>query len=207
MITEGKQPEMKKLVIGITGGIASGKSEIRRELESLGCLGIDADRIGHEVLEPESSVADDVLRHFGSRIRSDRNTGKIDRKKLGQIVFENPAELKWLESVTHPQIIRRINQVIAGTDCSVALEAIKLNDSGLSSLCDRKWLVETDPEIQTERLMRKRGLSREDAQIRIRMQQNMDWHRNEMDHIFNGGIPLADLKAEVRKVWYALQDH
>jgi len=55
--------------------------------------------------------------------------------------------------------------------------------------------------------MRKRGLSREDAQIRIRMQQNMDWHRNEMDHIFNGGIPLADLKAEVRKVWYALQDH
>ena len=92
MITEGKQPEMKKLVIGITGGIASGKSEIRRELESLGCLGIDADRIGHEVLEPESSVADDVLRHFGSRIRSDRNTGKIDRKKLGQIVFENPAE-------------------------------------------------------------------------------------------------------------------
>ena len=51
---------MKKLVIGITGGIASGKSEIRRELESLGCLGIDADRIGHEVLEPESSVAEDV---------------------------------------------------------------------------------------------------------------------------------------------------
>jgi len=94
MITEGKQPEMKKLVIGITGGIASGKSEIRRELESLGCLGIDADRIGHEVLEPESSVAEDVLRHFGSRILSDRNTGKIDRKKLGQIVFENPAELK-----------------------------------------------------------------------------------------------------------------
>ena len=180
---------------------------IRRELESLGCLGIDADRIGHEVLEPESSVADDVLRHFGSRIRSDRNTGKIDRKKLGQIVFENPTELKWLESVTHPQIIRRINQIIAETDRSVALEAIKLSDSGLSSLCDQKWLVETDPEIQTERLMRKRGLSREDAQIRIRMQQNMDWHRNEMDHIFNGGIPLADLKAEVRKVWYALQDH
>ena len=126
---------------------------------------------------------------------------------MGQIVFENPAELKWLESVTHPQIIRRINQIIAETDRSVALEAVKLNDSGLSPLCDQKWLVETDPEIQTERLMRKRGLSREDAQIRIRMQQNMDWHRNEMDHIFNGGIPLADLKAEVRKVWYALQDH
>lgn len=195
---------MKKLVIGITGGIGSGKSEIRRELESLGCLGIDADRIGHEVLELESSVVDDVLHHFGSRILSDRNIGKIDRKKLGHIVFENPAELKWLESVTHPQIIRRIHQIISGTDRSVALEAIKLIDSGLSALCDQKWLVETDPEIQTERLMQKRGFSREDALIRIRTQQNMDWHRDEMDHIFNGGIPLSDLKAEVRKVWNAV---
>lgn len=197
---------MKKLVIGITGGIGSGKSEIRRELESLGCLGIDADRIGHEVLELESSVVEDVLHHFGSRILSDRNIGKIDRKKLGQIVFENPAELKWLESVTHPQIIQHINQIISGTDRSVALEAIKLSDSGLSALCDQKWLVETDPEIQMERLMQKRGFSREDALIRIRTQQNMDWHRDEMDHIFNGGIPLSDLKAEVRKVWNAVSN-
>mgnify|MGYP001769705463 CR=1 FL=1 len=196
---------MKKIIIGITGGIASGKSEIRRELESLGCLGIDADRISHEVLEPNTSVSEEVLRHCGSRILSDRNIRKIDRNKLGEIVFENHNELEWLESITHPEIINRITQIISGTDRSVALEAIKLNDSGLSPLCDQKWLVETDPEIQTNRLMRKRGLSRENALIRIRMQQNMNWHRDEMDHIFNGGIPLEDLKAEVRKVWNVLQ--
>lgn len=89
---------MNKIVIGITGGIASGKSEVRKMLEKIGCLGIDADQVGHALLEPGTPINKKLIAHFGNVIlQSDTESCQlINREKLGKIVFNNPEELAWL---------------------------------------------------------------------------------------------------------------
>jgi hypothetical protein len=174
---------MKKLVIGITGGIASGKSEIRRELESLGCLGIDADRIGHEFWNRNLR-----LRRCAPSLRQPdplrSKYRKIDRKKkLGQIVFENPAELKWLESVTHPQIIQRINQIIMGTDGSVAFGSHQAERFGTVSALRSKMAGRDGSGNSYGTIDAKKRLHGRCADSNTDATK-YGLHRNEMDHIF-----------------------
>ena len=197
---------MKKVIIGITGSIASGKSEVRNKLVSLGCLGIDADEISHQVLLADHPVYQTVLDHFGNSILSDVHPGMLDRKKIAQIVFQDQSEMEWLESVTHPAIVTEIQTRINETEKSVALEAIKLMESSLYLLCDERWLVTADDRIRIQRLVENRGMSKAEAHDRIEAQKSIQWNPADFNWVFDGNKSLEELYAETQFRWLKIQN-
>ncbi len=159
----------ESFIIGITGNIATGKSVLRRMLENSGAFTIDADQIAHRILYPGGLAYQSVIDGFGSEILND--DGSISNKLLGQIVFNNPALLTLLESLTHPAVLSDIdNRVSSSKNPIVAIEAIKLLESGLRSYCDALWVSHTTPAQQIDRLLTIRGLTAEEAQSRINAQ-------------------------------------
>lgn len=161
------------LVIGLTGGIASGKSLVSRILEQGGCRIIDADIVGHQVMEPGLPAYEDIVEYFGLGILD--NQGRINRKVLGQIVFSDSEKLKVLNSISHPRILERIRQILRELKAEesstvVVIEAALLFEIQLDTLVDEVWTVETDPEIQVQRLMERNGCSEEMARQRIKTQ-------------------------------------
>lgn len=190
----------QKIIIGLTGGIASGKSEVRKILESLGFLGIDADQISHEVFQKDSPVFDAVVGRFGKKILDfpdHPERASINRMRLSEFVFSDEDALKWLESVSHPYIIARIKLLIEQSDQPVVIEAIKLMSTDLASLCGQKWLVVSDEETQIHRLMEKRGLSVKSARVRVAAQKSICWNLDDFDAIINSNVPLSELRLKV----------
>ncbi len=197
---------MNKIVIGITGGIASGKSEVRKMLEKIGCLGIDADQVGHALLEPGTPINKKLIAHFGNVIlQSDTESCQlINREKLGKIVFNNPEELAWLERQLHPAIAKRITEMIVSSRKSVALEAIKLMQSDLSGLCDWRWLVTARDEKRIDRLIRHRNLSKAEAEQRLSAQKDLSWPLEDFDYVFDSSGTLGELRQQVVRAWNEL---
>jgi len=155
-----------KTIIGLTGNIATGKSLVRRMLEHLGAFGIDADSLVRRAMSPGAPAYEPIVANFGKYIL-DKN-GQIDRQKLARIVFTDPEALRVLESLTHPIVrqvigllIRRAKQDI------VVVEAIKLFEGGLADECDLVWVVDAPRDVQLTRLTRDRGMSEEEATMRI----------------------------------------
>ena len=151
----------KSLVIGLTGNIATGKSTILNYLIEK-CAGIiDADKLGHRVIEPGGPAYDAVIRAFGKAILQE--DGSVDRKKLGNIVFSNPLDLGRLEKIVHPKIFELGKEVIAENESPViVLEAIKLLEAGLmSTLCDEIWVVTSSFATQLRRLLDTRKMEGE----------------------------------------------
>ena len=164
--------EGRPLRIGLTGPIGCGKSTIARRLgEHAGVVVVDADVVARDVLDPGTPELDAVYRRFGDDLR--RPDGSLDRAALGRIVFADPEALRELESIVHPAVRPRILEVFdaaaqAGAR-AVVVEAIKLVEGGLATLCDEVWLVTCDPAAQQERL-EGRGMGRSDADARIAAQ-------------------------------------
>jgi dephospho-CoA kinase len=155
-----------KTVIGLTGNIATGKSVVRRMLEHLGAFGIDADGLAHRAMSPGAPAYKPIIENFGRWVLSD--DGQIDRAKLGRIVFADPNALAQLEGITHPVVRGAIDLLIRRSRQKVvAIEAIKLFESGLAGHCDSLWVVDTPESLQLERLVAIRKLSKADAQARI----------------------------------------
>lgn len=158
-----------KVIIGLTGNIATGKSVVRRMLEHLGALGIDADALGHRALDPASPGYHQIIEAFGRAILDEK--GFINRKALGRIVFSDPAALSRLEAIVHPLIRQAIALLIENAPQKViVIEAIKLLEGDLYALCDSIWVTEAAPETQLARLRNKRNMSTQDAQQRIQSQ-------------------------------------
>ncbi|RPJ20392.1 MAG: dephospho-CoA kinase [Chloroflexi bacterium] len=158
-----------KYVIGLTGNIATGKSVVRRMLEHLGAYTIDADALSHRVITKGAPGYQPVLETFGTWLLD--KDGQINRSKLGRLVFADPETLKQLESIIHPYVRQAIDILIKRSKQRViVVEAIKLLESGLSAQCDAVWVADAPQEVQIERLMRKRSMSREDAIQRVRSQ-------------------------------------
>jgi dephospho-CoA kinase len=163
------------LTIGITGPIGCGKSTVARWLgERAGVEVIDADHEARLVLAPETPEVEAVYRRFGATLR--RSNGELDRAALGRIVFSDDAALRDLEAIVHPAVRPRILAAIErarGTGArAVAVEAIKLVESGLAELCDEVWLVTCDPVVQRDRLIG-RGDAAGDAAARIETQGDL----------------------------------
>jgi dephospho-CoA kinase len=158
-----------KTVIGITGNIATGKSVVRRMLEHLDAFGIDADGLAHRAMSPGAPAYQRIVDTFGKWILDPG--GKIDREKLGNVVFSSPDALAQLEAITHPIVedvidllIRRAGQKV------IVIEAIKLFESGLADDCDAVWVVDVSVSAQLQRLMQHRKLSEPAAKMRIAAQ-------------------------------------
>jgi len=166
--------ERGTLRIGLTGPIGCGKSTVAGWLGQLGAAVIDADQVARDVTPPGSPELAAVVREFGPTVL--RGDGSLDRAALGRIVFADPAAMARLEAIVHPAVRPRILEAIATAERTsrpaVVVEAIKLVEGGLASLCDEVWLVTCDAGEQLARLIA-RGADRADAEARIAAQSDI----------------------------------
>ena len=179
--------------IGLTGGIASGKSSVGRWLAQQGLPVFDADQFAREALAPGRPATNSVLQRYGSTVQSERGAA-IDRAALGRIVFQDSAERQWLEQLIHPIVRERFDQALSlhAQTPAVVLMIPLLFEAGLESLCSEIWLVDCDESQQLERLIARDGLSPEAAQTRIAAQWPLNRKRVMADHIIgNQGPPGA----------------
>lgn len=192
-----------KYVIGLTGNIATGKSVVRRMLEHLGAYTIDADALAHRAMARGAPGYQPVVETFGKWIL-DQN-GEIDRGKLGSLVFRDPAALKALESVIHPLVQEAVDILVKRAGQSVVvIEAIKLLESDLRRACDTIWVTDAPEEVQIERLMRKRNLSREEALQRIRAQSSQESKIAAANLVIHNSGSYDDLWKQVTEAWKRL---
>ena len=160
--------------IGLTGGIASGKSSVGRLLAAQGLPVLDADVYAREALAPGSPGAQAVAERYGAAVvlSGQQPAPSLDRAALGRIVFTDPAERRWLEQLVHPLVRERFARELERLtqEPAVVLMIPLLFETGLESLCSEVWLVDCEPEQQLERLMARDGLSAEEAAARISAQ-------------------------------------
>lgn len=171
-------------VIGITGNIATGKSVVRRMLANSGGLGIDADVLAHRMIYPNGPAYQAVIEAFGESILS--IDGQILRPLLGDIVFNDQEKLALLESLVHPAVSQSIQARLKLNTCPfAAIEAIKLIEAGLTSICDSLWVSQIPPDLQLTRLVETRGMTEDDARIRIEAQPPQSIKLNLADLIIH----------------------
>lgn len=183
------------MIIGLTGGIASGKSAASRRFEELGIPVIDADVVSRDVVEPGSEALAAIAAHFGDDIL--RADGRLDRKKLRGIVFHDPAEKAWLESLLHPLIRDRIRQHLRAAAGEYAiLSSPLLLESGQDELVDRVLVIDAPEELQQQRAMARDGS--DEATIQAIIDAQMSRRRRceqASDIIVNDGSPEQLRKA------------
>ncbi len=191
---------IRPFVIGITGNIACGKSTVLRWLAEWGAKTIDADQVYHELIAPGSPLARQIIAHFGPEIALPN--GGIDRRALGARVFADPYALEELERLAHPAVVSRIRDLVASADADiVAIDAVKLLESSLASLCDVTWLVVCNQTVQLERLMTRNKLSREAALQRIRAQPDPKPKMRVVDAVIDNSGSLSETRRQVAEAW------
>ena len=178
--------------IGLTGGIASGKSTVGHWLEARGLPLLDADRFAREALAAGSAGARAVLQRYGAAVQaagSDPAEAQLDRSALGRIVFHDPSERLWLEQLVHPLVRQRFDEELQQRTAAPALVLMipLLFEAGLEGLCSEIWLVDCDPATQLQRLMTRDQLNEADARARLGAQWPLERKR-----------PLADLVIDNR---------
>jgi dephospho-CoA kinase len=194
-------------VIGLTGGIGSGKSTVAAMLAERGAHVIDADRIGHESYRPGSEGFRRVVEAFGRGIVT--GDGTIDRKALGAIVFADPAALARLNAIVHPLIGADVSERVAAARAAdprtpIVVEAAILLEAGWRRLIERLWVVSVRPETAIARVMASRGLARAEVERRIAAQTSDAERRRLADLVIeNDGTP-AELRARVEEAWRTL---
>ncbi len=193
-------------VIGLTGGIGSGKSTVAALLAERGATVIDADKIGHEVYRPGSEGFTRVVETFGRGVVA--ADGTIDRKALGAIVFADATARARLNAIVHPligsEIAARVAQVPAGT--RVVIEAAIILEAGWRALAERVWVVSVSRETAIARVMAARGLTRVEVERRLDAQMPDAERRRLADLVIeNDGTPAA-LRAQVEAAWRTVQD-
>lgn len=187
-----------KLRVGLTGGIASGKSTVRELLAGLGCHTIDADKLVHELYEPGRAGHQALVETYGEQIlREDRT---IDRVKLAGIAFSDPSEAKKLNALIHPIVIAETEERLARIPEGIAVvEATLMIESGGRQRYDRLVIVDVDPEVQVERGVA-RGLPREEVLRRIANQIPREERLRHADYVIDNSGDREHLEAEVRRV-------
>jgi len=187
------------LIIGLTGGIATGKSLVSKTLRELGIKVIDADQIAHRVLN-RTEVIDKIKEEFGREIIN--NKGKIDRKKLGEIVFSEHVKLKKLEEITHPTILDVIDQKLKEYKKQdlIVLDAPLLFETYLDQKVDEIWVVYAEESMQIERLQKRDGLDYFEAKCRIDVQMSLKEKVQRADQVINNEGTKQELRRKVVKL-------
>lgn len=189
-------------LVGLTGGIASGKSTAAKILESLGAAVVNADTLAREAVEPGREAWQEIIAAFGSEIlQSDRT---LDRQKLRTLIFNNPDARRKLESIIHPRVRalaeRRIAEHGAAGYAVVVYEVPLLFEGRLHEWLRPVILIACDIEIQIERLQQRDGLDRVQAQKHIEAQMNLEEKRRLADYVIENNGNLEDLKRQVEAV-------
>ncbi len=188
------------LLLGLTGGIATGKSLVSKILKDLGAYIIDADKIAREVVEPYKPAWDEIIAFFGRDILNEDEA--VNRKKLGVIVFNDPAKKKKLEEIVHPRVIEEENKRIedykrSNPEGIAVIDAALLIEAGGHKRVDKLIAVYSDRETQIKRLIKRDGLSREDAEKRINSQMPLSEKVKMADFVIDNGRGVEDTKNQV----------
>jgi dephospho-CoA kinase len=198
----------KNLIIGLTGGIACGKTTVAGLFQNFGAHVIDADLVGHQLLREDPSVKKKLVATFGASILDSKN--EIDRSKLGRIVFHSPDQLQALSKIVHPPIIERIKADIAKKSAAaeksiIVIDAALLIELNLTYIVDFVVLVYADENMQMQRLTQ-RGLSYEDARRRINSQMPSHEKTRFADFIIYNNGSLSNTAKQAKEVWRALTE-
>jgi len=189
-----------KFVIGLTGNIATGKSVVRRMLEHLGAYTIDADALAHRAYTRDAPGYQQVVEKFGKWLVD--QDGEINRKKLGKLAFSDPEAMKELEAIVHP-LVRQAAEILINRASQpvVVIEAIKLLEGDLRKVCDSIWVTIAPENVQVGRLIRKRGMNREQALERIHMQSAQNAKVAAAGVVITNTGSYDDLWKQVSEAW------
>lgn len=196
------------LKVGLTGGLACGKSFVARALAALGCHVIQADELGHELLSRGGEAYPEVVSQFGPRILDEN--GDIDRRKLAAEVFGKPERLAALNAIVHPHVFRREDEFMARLaqsqpDAIVVVEAAILIETGSYRKFDKLVLVVCDQERQIARAMKRDGVDREAVLARLSQQMPLAEKRKYADYVIDTSGEKDDTLRQTRDVYQALR--
>ena len=193
---------MHPYVIGVTGNIACGKSAVLALLRDFGAAPIDADAVYADLVRPGGVLLDAIADRFGPAVIAP--DGTLDRRALGAIVFADPASLAALDRITHPVVVAEVAcRVVGSTMPIVAIDAVKLVESGMVALCDALWIVTCTREEQIDRLMARNAIDRAEAERRIAAQPPLAEKLEIADAVIDNSGTIADLATAVRRAWDA----
>ena len=191
------------IVIGLTGGIGTGKSEVARILAMLGAVVIDSDQLGHQAYTPHTETWGEVVKTFGEGIL--QPYGDIDRKQLGAIVFADPEQLARLNGIMHPRMARMVSQQIEKLReegaLAVVVEAAVLFEAGWDSLVDEVWTTESPLDNVVDRLMARNGLDRAEVVKRIKSQLSSEERSVRSQVVVDNSKDVDTLVNTVRSLW------
>ena len=196
------------LIVGLTGGIASGKSLVTRVLRDLGAHIIDADKIVHDLLSPGEDACNKVIAHFGVSIQLP--DGSIDRRKLGDIIFNHPDERAWLNQCIHPRVFQAYQTQVhhlreRQPDAIVIMDAALLIETGYHKKMDKLIVVYAGQKDQVKRLMERDRFSLEQALARISSQMPLDEKRTYADYVIDNTGTREASEQQTREVFEKLK--
>ena len=179
-------------IIGITGPTGAGKTTALNELKKLGGEIIDCDAVYHELLRSNVALQDELKNRFG--VLTDEN-GVFDRKKLGAVVFHDPAALADLNAIAHHHVVIAVKEILKRAEQEhipvAAIDAIALFESGLAELCDATVAITAPAEIRVERIMAREGIGREYAQSRVDAQNPEEFYTSRCQHTLRNDCSSA----------------
>ncbi|PMR73521.1 dephospho-CoA kinase [Billgrantia endophytica] len=190
------------MIIGVTGGIASGKSTVARAFEALGVPWVDADDVAREVVEPGEPALAEIAAHFGQRML--REDGTLDRRALRELVFTDPAERKWLEATTHPRIRQRLMAHLERLQAKgapyVLLVSPLLFESGQHVMADRCLVIDVPESLQIARTAARDEVDETQARAIVAAQMPRDERLARADDVIDNGGGETSLAAQVAKL-------
>ncbi len=195
--------DSKKKIIGILGGIGSGKSSAAAEFARLGCGVVDADRMVHELLEDETIILE-IRQLFGDDILG--SNGKIDKSRLSEKVFENAENVAGINNIIHGPVLARSEELIGKLNSSENVKAIVLDmpllaEVGWHKLCDKLVFVDCKPEIRAQRIEEKGGFSKNQLKKRENFQISLDSKAKIADYIIDNNSDLSALADQVFRIF------
>ena len=193
---------MKK-VIGLTGSIASGKSTVSNKLKSLGYKVVDCDEINHKLLLKGNSGYKEVLATFGEEILDSSN--QIDRKKLGNIIFNDPTEKNKLNQILHPLIKEVVKKELEECEGLVFLDCPLLFETDFHKLCDLSIVVYVNLDTQIHRLMERDGITFPDALKKIYSQMPLDKKMELADYVLDNCHSLNDIDWQLKQLLFRIE--
>jgi dephospho-CoA kinase len=193
------------LRVGLTGGIGAGKSEVSRRLEAYGAIIIDADVIAREVVAPGTAGLAEIAETFGPGVLG--LDGALDRERLGEIVFADPGKLAALNAIVHPRVGARMRELesAAGRGSVVVHDVPLIAENGLADAYDLVVVVDVPPRAQLDRLIRQRGMSRDQAEARMSAQASREQRLSVAGIVLDNSSSLAELDRQVGELWAELR--
>jgi dephospho-CoA kinase len=194
-----------KLIVGLTGNIATGKSVVMRLAADKGALAIDADKIVHELQDSDAELQAAIAVAFGREVR--RDDGRIDRRALGEIVFNDSQSMQDLEAIVHPFVRREVAKRIKESEKPVVfIEAIKLLEGVLAKVCHQIWVTRCSQKRQLDRLRICRGMNTETAVARIKAQSSQEEKVARADIVIDTEGLMVDTELQFKMAWDRLPD-